>query len=101
MSFLQSLHFGIRTGSGLNRGNMTPPPPSFYISDARQIESQSRGQAPLGDGDLTRLQLLSGARRPDELHISRCGIKGPGFRLQAQRQDDITDQEPRTLPLPG
>lgn len=32
MPFLHSLHFGIRTGSGLNRGNMTSslPPPSFY-----------------------------------------------------------------------
>lgn len=28
MSFLQSLHFGIRAGSGLNRGNMTSSSPS-------------------------------------------------------------------------
>lgn len=32
MSFLQSLHFGIRTGSGLSRGNMTSSPPTLFLS---------------------------------------------------------------------
>lgn len=37
MLFLQSLHFGIRTGSGLSRGNMTSslPPPSYFFPCSR------------------------------------------------------------------